>query len=79
MKSLSFVSTVSVMVISKAIEHFFSSWNSHQISGRNGGIPNVLARSSNRVTLLRPTDVPTMIEAVVAYEQMKVDSLESLV
>ena len=62
------VSTVSIMVVSKAIEHFISSWNSHRIPGRNGGIPNVLARSSNRVTQLRPIDVPTTVEAVSSHE-----------
>ena len=41
MVSLSFVSSVVIMAISKAVHNFVCSWNSHRITGRNGGIPNV--------------------------------------
>ena len=63
------VSSVSIMVISKAVHNFVCSWNCHRIPGRNGGIPNVLAQNANRVTQLSPIYVPTIIDAISSYER----------
>lgn len=62
------VSSVSIMVILRAVDHFISSWNCHRIPGRNGGIPNVLAQNANRVTRLSSFCVPTTVEAVSSHE-----------
>ena len=48
------VSCVSIMVISESVGNFISAWNLHRIPGRNGEIPNVLARSASEATQLNP-------------------------
>ena len=63
------VSCVSIMVISESVANFISAWNSHRIPGRNGGIPNVLARSASEATQLNPIDVPSTNEAVASHEE----------
>ena len=61
------VSWVAIKVISPAVGRIVRSWNSHQIPGRNGGIPNVLARTSDCTTRLQPASIPKTWE--VAYQQ----------
>ena len=63
------VSHVTIMVMSNAIMDFISAWNSHRIPGRAGGIPNVLARTTNRLTALNPNLVPSTEAAVQHHEQ----------
>ena len=63
------VSCASIMVISELVANFISAWNSHRISGRNGGIPNVLARGASEATQLNPIDVPLTNEAVASYKE----------
>ena len=62
------VSSVSIMVISRAIDLFVSSWNCHRIPGRNGGIPNMLAQNATGITRLSSFHVPTTTEAVSSHE-----------
>ena len=69
------VSCVSIMVISEPICNFISAWNSHRIPGPNGGIPNVLARSTNRVTCLNPANIPSTVDVVASHEQRSGNTL----
>ena len=64
------VSAVVIMVTFIAIMEFISSWNSHRIPGRRGGIPNILARDTNRTTHLSPGQVPSP-DTIVRLHQIQ--------
>ncbi len=63
------VSYVTIMVISNALADFVSAWNSHRIPGRNGGIPSMLARTTNQVTQLNPTHIPSTDTVIQLFER----------
>ncbi len=63
------VSRVTIMVILNALADFVSTWNSHRIPGRRGGIPNLLARATSRVMYLSPGQIPSTTTAVLRHEQ----------
>ncbi len=63
------VSCVTIMAISNALADFVSAWNCLRIPGRNGGIPNMLARATNQVTQLHPTNFPSTDTVVQLYER----------
>ena len=59
------VSWVTITVITSPVMEFIRSWNSHTIPGV--GIPDVLARSTNRATSIHPTSIPDVDDAVAAH------------
>ena len=62
------VSWVTIQVIAPAVTTFVSSWNSHVIPGRNGGVPIDLANRAQQIGSVPSTQVPTVCEAVVLHE-----------
>ncbi len=61
------VSWVAINVTYPAVTRFVSSWNSHRIPGRSGGIPNVLARVSDQTPHLLPATVPSVDYATTLH------------
>ena len=68
------VSRVSIMIVAIPIMNFISAWNCHRIPGRNGGIPNVLARNG-QVSRLDPSQVPSTESAVRQHETRRATRL----
>ena len=62
------VSWVTIKTLTPAIEAFVSAWNCHRIPGRNGGIPNMLARANNQVTPISRQNIPSLDQAISAHE-----------
>ena len=62
------VSWVAIKVMAPATERFVNAWNAHRIPGSQGGIPNVLAQESSRVTPLGQGSIPSVDEAILAHE-----------
>ena len=65
-----YVSWVAIKVISPAVRKFVRPWNSHRIPGRNGGIPTVLARTSDRATRIQPPSIPSVDYAIALNKNM---------
>ena len=59
------VSWVTITVITSPIMEFIRSWNAHTIPGV--GIPDVLARTTDRVTSIHPTSIPGTDDAAAAH------------
>ena len=58
------VSWVTTNVIVVPIKEFIRAWNAHTIPGLNGGVPNDLERTTNRVTSLASVDIPSVDSAI---------------
>ena len=61
------VSWVTITVIASPIMNFIRAWNAHTIPGVGGGIPDVLARTNDRVTMVHPTYIPCVDDAIAAH------------
>ena len=58
------VSWVTTNVIVVPIKEFIRACNAHTIPGLNGGVPNDLERTTNRVTSLASVDIPSVDSAI---------------
>ena len=62
------VSWITIRLAASPVAAFVNAWNSHTIPGRRGGIPDVLAARAYQISLLTPSQVPSVHEAVQLHE-----------